>query len=95
VLRSEMIHLERTLAEQLDVASEHAKKLYESTEALTAARQMASSRQFETKMAEERLNLAQQANARLESRLAELAGENALLTAKAAVSAPKARGRKT
>ena len=95
VLRSEKVHLEHTLAEQLDAAREQARKLYEGTEAVNAAREMASSRQFEMEMAEERLDHSQQANARLEARLAELEGENVLLKAKAMVSVPKARGRKT
>ncbi|SHM68469.1 replication region DNA-binding N-term [Duganella sacchari] len=95
VLRSEKVHLEHTLAEQLDAAREQARKLYEATAALTAAREMASSRQFEMEMAEERLDHAQQANVRLEARLTELESENVLLKAKAMVSVPKARGRKT
>ncbi len=95
VLRSEKVHLEHTLAEQLDAAREQARKLYEATEALTAAREMASSRQFEMEMAEERLGHAQQANVRLEARLGELEGENVMLKTKATAAAPKARGRKT
>lgn len=94
VLRSEKVHLEHTLAEQLDVARDQARKLYEATEALNEAREMASSRQFETEMANERLGHAQQANVRLEARLAELEGENVLLKAKATVAAPKPRARK-
>ena len=95
VLRSEKVHLEQTLAEQLDAAREKALKLYEVMEALAAAREMASSRQFELEMAEERLGHAQQTNVRLEARLAELEGENVMLNKKATASAPKARGRKT
>ena len=64
-------------------------------EALAAAREMASSRQFEMEMAEERLGHAQQTNVRLEARLAELEGENVMLKKKATASAPKAPGRKT
>lgn len=94
VLRSEKVHLEHTLAEQLDAASEQARKLYEATEALTAARETASSRQFEMEMAEERLGHAQQANVRLEARLADLEGEIVMLKTKTSVSAPKARERK-
>lgn len=95
VLRSEKVHLEHTLAEQLDAAREEARKLYEAMEALTAAREMASSRQFGMEMAEERLGHAQQANVRLEARLAELEGENVMLKTKGTASVPKARGRKT
>lgn len=95
VLRSEKVHLEHALAEQLVAAREQARTLYEGTEALNAAREMASSRQFEIEMAAERLDHAQQANAQLEARLAELEGEIVLLKAEAMVSAPKARGRKT
>ena len=95
VLRSEKVHLEHTLAEQLDATGEQARKLYEATEALTAARETASSRQFEMEMAEERLDHAQQANVRLEARLGELEGENVMLKTKATVAAPKVRGRKT
>ncbi len=95
VLRSEKVHLDHTLAEQLAGAREKALKLYEATEALTAAREMAISRQFEMEMAEERLGHVQQANDRLEARLAELEGENVLLKAKATVAAPKIRARKT
>lgn len=95
VLRSEKVHLEHTLAEQLDVAREQARKLYEATEALTAAREMASSRQFEMEMAEERLDHAQQANVRLEARLGEMEGENVMLKTKAIASVPKARRPKT
>lgn len=95
VLRSEKVYLEHTLAEQLDAAREQARKLYEATEALTAAREMASSRHFEMEMAEERLDHAQQANVRLEARLGELEGENVMLKTKATLSVPKARGRKT
>ena len=95
VLRSEKAHLEHALTEQLDVAREQARKLYDATEALTSAREMASSRQFEMEMAEERLGHAQQANVRLAARLAELEGENILLKAKATVAAPKPRARKT
>ena len=93
MLRSEKVHLEHTLAEQLDVTREQARKLYEATEALTTAREMASSRQFEIEMPEERLSHAQQANVRLEARLAELRGENVMLKTKATASAPKARGK--
>ena len=95
VLRSEKAHLEHALTEQLDVAREQARKLYDATEALTSVREMASSRQFEMEMAEERLGHAQQANVRLAARLAELEGENILLKAKATVAAPKPRARKT
>lgn len=95
VLRNEKGHLEHTLAEQLDVARELARKLYEATEALTAAREMTSSRQFEMEMAEERLGHAQQENLRLEARVGELEDENVMLKTKATVSAPKGRGRKT
>lgn len=95
VLRSEKVRLEHTLAEQLDAAREQARKLHEATEALTAAREIVSSRQFEVKMAEERLGQAQQAYARLEARLGVLEGENVMLKTKATASAPKARGRKT
>lgn len=95
VLRSEKDHLEHTLAEQLDAAREQARKLYEATAALAAAREMASSRQFEMAMAEERLDHAQQANVRLEAHLAELEGENVMLKTKATASAPKTRVRKT
>lgn len=94
VLRSEKAHLEHTFAEQRDVVREQARKLHEATEALTAAREMASSRQFEMEMAEERLAHAQQANARLEWRLAELEGENVMLKTKAIAAVPKERGRK-
>ena len=94
VLRSEKVHLEHTLAEQLDAARAQARKLYEATEALTVAREMASSRQFEMEMAEERLDHAQQAKVRLEARLGELEGENVMLKTKA-TAVPKARGRKT
>lgn len=95
VLRSEKVRLEHTLAEQLDAAREQARKLYEATEALTAAREMASSRQFEMEMAEERLSHAQQANVRLEARLGELESENVMLKTKATAAVPKARARKT
>lgn len=95
VLRSEKAHLEHTLAEQLDATREQARKLYEAMEALTAAREMASSRQFELEMAEERLGYAQRTNVQLETRLAELEGENVILKTKATASAPRARGRKT
>lgn len=95
VLRSEKVRLEHTLAEQLDAAREQARKLYEATEALTAAREMASSRQFEMEMAEERLSHAQQANVRLEARLGELESENVMLKPKATAAVPKARARKT
>ena len=95
VLRSEKVHQEHTLAEQFDVAGEQARKLYEATEALTAAREMASSRPFEMEMAEGRLGHAQQANVRLEVRLDELEGENVMLNTKATASVSKARGRKT
>lgn len=95
VLRSEKVLLEHTLAEQLEPAREQARKLYEATEALTAAREMASSRQFEMEMAEERLDHAQRANVRLEARLGELERENIMLKTKATAAAPKARGPKT
>lgn len=95
VLRSEKVHLEQTLAEQLEAAREQARKRYEATEAITAAREIASSRQFEMEIAEERLDHAQQANVRLKARVAELESENVMLKAKVAASAPKARGRKT
>ena len=95
VLRSEKVHLEQTLAEQLEAAREQARKLYEATEAITAAREIASSRQFEMEIAEERLDHAQQANVWLKARVAELESENVMLKAKVAASAPKARGRKT
>ena len=95
VLRSEKVHWEHTLAEQLDAAREQARKLHEATTAMTAARELASSRQFEAEMAEERLNYAQKANSRLEAHLAELEGQNVLLLAKTAVSASKVRARKT
>lgn len=94
VLRSEKAHLEHTLAEQLDVAREQARKLYQATEAMTGAREMARNRQFEMEMAEERLGHAQQANVRLEARSAELESANVMLKTKAAASAPKARSRK-
>lgn len=94
VLRSEKVHLEYSLAEQLGSAREQAGKLHDATEALTVAREMASSRQFVVEMAEERLGHAQQANERLEARLAELETENVMLKTKRPASGPKARGRK-
>ncbi|MDO8311511.1 MAG: DNA-binding protein [Sideroxyarcus sp.] len=95
VLRIEKGHLEHTLAEQLDAAREQARKLSDATEALTAAREIASSRQFEMEMAEERLDHAQQANMRLEARVGELEGEQTDLKKKPTAAGPKARGRKT
>lgn len=95
VLRSEKVQVEHTLAEHLDAAREQARKLYEATRALTAAREMASSRQFEMEMAEERLDHAQQANVRLDARLGELEGENTMLKTKATAAVQKARGRQT
>ena len=95
VLRSEKVYLEHILAKQLDVAREQAGTLREVTEALKETRELASSSQFELEMAEERLKHCQQANLRLEARLTELEDENAMMTTKATVSPPKARGRKT
>ncbi len=95
VLRSEKVHLEHISAEQLDTAKEQVRKLYETTAALTAAREMASSRQFELEMAVDRREHAHQSNARLEARVGELEGENTILKTNAAGVVPKVRGRKT
>ncbi len=98
VLRSEKAYLEHNLAAQLDTAREQTRKLYESTEALTAAREMASSRQFEMELAVDRLEHAHQENVRLKARVDEMEGENMVLKAKSTtptVTGPKTRGRKT
>ena len=94
VLRNDKSHLEHKVAEQLNAAREEARKLYEATEGLVGSREMASARQFELEMAEERLGKAQEENEKLNARLTELWGENAKLLKKLDAPTAKARGSK-
>ena len=94
VLRNDKNHLEHKVAEQLNAAREEARKLYEATEGLIGSREVASARQFELEMAEERLGKAQEENEKLSARVNELWGENAKLLKKLDAPTAKARGSK-
>ena len=94
VLRNDKNHLEHKVAEQLNAAREEARKLYEATEGLVGSREVASARQFELEMAEERLGKAQEENEKLNARVNELWGENAKLLKKLDAPPAKARGSK-
>lgn len=93
VPRSEKVYQEHTLAEQFDVNGEQARKLYEATEALTAAREIVVDHwkcnwlRSAAAMPSKRMSGA--------PRLDELEGENVMLKTKATGSVPKVRGRKT
>lgn len=98
VLRGDKTHLEDKVAELGEAGKELARQIHEATEALGAAREMASVRQMEVEMAEQRLQAIGQGNARLDTRNAELLDQVAALKAQLASSgaakAPAAGKRK-
>ena len=91
VLRGEKTHFETKVVELGEKIEEQARHLYEATEALGAAREMASARQLERDMIEQRLKTVEHENVRLDNRNRELLDEMATLKARQEAAASRAR----